>query len=805
MGETMLLSNFGVDGQYLAHTSSKYKSETLIEHSNLTYEYYNKLIKAKNLEYLIDKLINKIDSKNFILIKEMFENTIYLHDLGKKNPCFQAKKMNNPLFKEVKCSDSKHSLQGAIEFIEYYKEKINLVEDDIEYHRLVYILYNFSYHISKHHGTLDTLEKYFSKNKKEKEEHISFNNAKKGINSYIDKKFEFFILNKLLFSLLISSDYYATTEYMTKIPFNEFGTIKDKKVLKDIFQNHIKSFGEPKGINVLRNEISKGAQNILISNLNKNIFYLEAPTGSGKTLMSINLALELLDSNDNLNKLFYIFPFNTLVEQTKNVFDKIFKDKLDISVINSVTPIEYKNDEIQEDEESKYNKAYVNRLFFNSPAVITTHVTLFNILFGTSKEDNFSLWQLANSVIILDEIQSYNNHLWWYMVEFFEKYATLLNIKIIIMSATLPKLDFFLEKKDSFVELIPKEKKDDFFTNDYFKNRVKIEYLDLSKKIKFKELEQKLKIEQKHYPKVLFEFIKKQSARDFYKYLEEKGYTNIYELSGDDNKAFRQYVINKTKDNKPIIVVATQVIEAGVDIDMDLGFKDISTIDSEEQFMGRINRNSERDGKVYFFHLDDVETIYKGDNRLGYDLKNYEYRKILENKDFEKYYENVLKDIKDDKTRFKSGLMTSHDYFHDAIKKLDYKKIDEEMTLIKTDTFTLYFPFLIDISEYKNIKEFENLNEIFKTDEKLDGQKVWDEFVALNEIENFTQREVLKSKVNSLMQFFTFNIFKYYDGHRPHVGEDMYGYYFVENLEYITDEGKFDREKFNKDKDSKFL
>jgi CRISPR-associated endonuclease/helicase Cas3 len=164
-----------------------------------------------------------------------------------------------------------------------------------------------------------------------------------------------------------------------------------------------------------------------------------------------------------------------------------------------------------------------------------------------------------------------------------------------------------------------------------------------------------------------------------------------------------------------------------------------------------------------------------------------------------------LKDIKDDKTRFKCGLMTSHDYFHDAIKKLDYKKINEEMTLIKTDTFTLYFPFQIDISEYKNIKEFENLEEIFKTDGKLDGQKVWDEFIALNGIESFTKKEVIKSKVNSLMQFFTFNIFKYYDGHRPPVGEEMHGYYFVENLEYITDEGKFDREKFNKDKDSQFL
>ena len=247
--------------------------------------------------------------------------------------------------------------------------------------------------------------------------------------------------------MLISSDYYATTEYITKISFSDFGTINDKKVLKDIFQNHIKSFGEPKGINVLRNEISKEAQNILISNLNKNIFYLEAPTGSGKTFMSINLALELLDNNDNLNKLLYIFPFNTLVEQTKNVFDKIFKDKLDISVMNSVTPIEYKNDEIQEDEESKYDKAYVDRLFFNSPVVITTHVRLFNILFGTSKEDNFPLWQLANSVIILDEIQSYNNHLWWYMVEFFENVGNFIKYKNHHNVSDTSKIGLFFRKK----------------------------------------------------------------------------------------------------------------------------------------------------------------------------------------------------------------------------------------------------------------------------------------------------------------------------------------------------------------------
>lgn len=65
----------------------------------------------------------------------------------------------------------------------------------------------------------------------------------------------------------------------------------------------------------------------------------------------------------------------------------------------------------------------------------------------------------------------------------------------------------------------------------------------------------------------------------------------IVEISGDDNKFERKKIIKLIKERKVNIVVATQVIEAGVDIDMDIGFKDISVIDSEEQFIGRINRS----------------------------------------------------------------------------------------------------------------------------------------------------------------------------------------------------------------------
>jgi CRISPR-associated endonuclease/helicase Cas3 len=785
--ETTPLSDFGIDESILAHSPN----ETLQEHSDLTFDYYHKIVSSKGLEPLIDDLISKIDSEHFELIKIMFIDAIYLHDLGKENPIFQAKKMSNPRFAEyadsIKSSD--HSFLSSQKYIEHYKPKLQSFKR-LQRYRLEFILYSFSYAISKHHGRLSQFEEY---RKSEKEV--------KSYQAYLDRfeipYFEFYILNKLLFSLLVSADYYATNEYMADLKIDDFGTFTDKQKenLQERFDNFLRGFGKPKGINELRAEIFKEAE----SNLNpqKHIFYLEAPTGSGKTMTSINLALKLLQSDNRLNKLFYIFPFNTLVEQTRGVFDEIFGDELEIETINSITPIELEKN--QEESETNYTKSYINRLFFHSPAIITTHVTLFNILFGTSKEDNFPLWQLANSVIILDEIQSYNNNLWWYMVEFFDKYAELLNIKIIIMSATLPKLDYFLEKKSNFVDLIDPKKRDIFFTNSYFKDRVEVDFALLEEgKIELDRLEEFFDEVKDDYQKILFEFIKKQSAREFYNQIKEWN-ENVYELSGDDNKAYRQYVINRSKEDKPIIIIATQVIEAGVDIDMDLGFKDISTLDSEEQFMGRINRSCKKSGsKVYFFDIDDVAKIYRGDNRLGFDLTQEKYQMILRDKNYADYYNDVLEVIKRNGLRYESGVNTNIDNFSSLLMRLDYQEISKTMTLINSQNMTLFFPFKIDLEIYKGVKEFEDERiKNYLTDGSLDGQKVWDRFRELNDIESFNQMKYEQSYINSLMQFFTFNLIKYKEGQKPsHYSLEFGGFFYVSNYEDFIEDGKFDRVAF---------
>ena len=62
--ETTPLSDFGIDESILAHSPN----ETLQEHSDLTFDYYHKIVSSKGLEPLIDNLISKIDSEHFELI-----------------------------------------------------------------------------------------------------------------------------------------------------------------------------------------------------------------------------------------------------------------------------------------------------------------------------------------------------------------------------------------------------------------------------------------------------------------------------------------------------------------------------------------------------------------------------------------------------------------------------------------------------------------------------------------------------------------------------------------------------------------
>jgi len=398
------------------------------------------------------------------------------------------------------------------------------------------------------------------------------------------------------------------------------------------------------------------------------------------------------------------------------------------------------------------------------------------------------------------------------MTKFFSIYAKALNIKIIIMSATLPKLDLLIEHDDTlFVDLISDRAK--YFENDYFKKRVEIDYSLLDNKdIDFDDLKETLLEESEHYNKILFEFIKKQSAREFYTQIKDDydfDEFEVHELSGDDNKAFRQKVINRTKEDIKIIIIATQVIEAGVDIDMDLGFKDISTLDSEEQFMGRINRSCMKldlNPKVYFFNMINERDIYKGDNRIEFNLRTPKYQEVLKSKNFTPFYDEVLNKLKNNDQKVERGVLGNFEAFEKFVKELNYKEIQDKMQLIRSQNFRLYFPFTLDIAEY-DFEELKNIDEFLDDEGLLDGQKVWEYYQEMNTIEGYAKRQIEQYKINSLMQFFTFNVIKYSETQvLPHYSKEFGGYYYVKNYgEFIDKDGKFKRDVYMAKGESLFL
>lgn len=794
--------------KYLAHIKDN-REETLQEHTELANKYFEKIIEYKNLKSFFERIKNILNLKNQEekLYYKMIDDVVNFHDFGKINSQFQIDKMlNEEILKmedEYNISGvlgSDHSLLSASMFIAYYFGKITDLIEIVETKKIVIlfeILFALSYVISKHHGNLDSFEEYIEKLSRNNDENIlkelkniSVSNGGILLQAFLEKEtitifFNFietyiserkkkenissheamsiFVFTKMMFSLLVASDYYSTNEFMQEIKYENFGNMGNIDTIKKEYENSeiIKSIRDKEkngipndeDINNFRTKIFLEAEKNLEKNKENNIFFLEAPTGSGKSNTALNLSLKLLDKDRR--KIFYVYPFNTLVEQNMNTLKNIFGNNEEaiknITVVNSITALTNKDSMDIPIEE--YSDILMDRQFLNYPFIVTTHVGIFNTLIGNTKEDCMPFYQLTNSVIVFDEIQAYKNTIWTEIIKILNSYAKLLNIKIIIMSATLPNLSYLLdeEEKNNISKLI--ENRDEYFNNTIFKNRVEVNYDLLSEqKIEYEELLQHIIENSSNSQKILIEFISKNDAKKFYELCENNEDLNVdYEiliLTGEDNKARRNSIIKKINSKyKKIILISTQLIEAGVDIDVDVGYKNISGLDNEEQFLGRINRSCKKSGKAYFFYLTDAKKVYKNsviiENKLN--LFSDEMKDILENKNFDVFYSKVLEILKR-----KAKEKINNDNFETIIFNKKFKLLKERMKLIEEqdDKKTYFFNRTLTDEEIEEIGE------------NIDGSEVWERYVDILKEENYAKKIVELSKIREKMMYFLYEVKK---------------------------------------------
>ncbi len=237
---------------------------------------------------------------------------------------------------------------------------------------------------------------------------------------------------------------------------------------------------------------------------------------------------------------------------------------------------------------------------------------------------------------------------------------------------------------------------------------------------------------------------------------------------------------NMEKDG--IILVATQVIEAGVDIDMDIGYKDISMLDAEEQFIGRVNRSSKNEdsGIVYFFDLDDAGGIYRGDVRKeGHiSIRNKEFQDIFTHKDFKSFYKHVFNYLEEQASRLNESSYNS--FMKDKVNRLDFNNVKERMSLI--DSRFEYTVFLN--------RTFELCN-----GDILVGEEVWNSYVKLLTDRNmgYAERKIRLSEISSKMALFIYKV-----NNNDFVFNEQIGdMYYIEDGDMYFNDGKFDRDMFN--------
>lgn len=859
----------------------------------------NRLISSYLLEH------NCKDQQVGEYAKLLFVNTIVFHDFGKINENFQAaeNKMNNPHFKGKEIVDSpistRHSSLGAFIYLGKHLNDIQRAFKGKNQGLLAMCCFMLSYLIFKHHSKkLNDDYDYticFSQDLKNCNagEFKAF--MKKYIEAYqfevgptvyrflaepelfqnndyrkLITSFSLYTLSKLNFSLLTASDYLATNQYMNGIPVDDFGiltktrideiyghltqgewlnqTERKRNFNKDTYQDiENYTFCNPKeengtNLNILRKEMAIEVIRNIRKNLNKNLFYIEAPTGGGKTNLSILTTMELLKAHKGkYNKVFYVFPFTTLVTQTyKSIRETLGLREDEVVELHSKAGFKEKQQDDARYGGEKLN--YINNLFVNYPFSLLTHIRFFDILKTNEKETNYLLHRFANSIVVIDELQSYNPSHWDKVIYFIKQYAEKFNIKFILMSATLPKLDklnVIKEQSQGFVYLIP-EAKTNYFQNPNFCNRVSFNF-DLFERnnLTLKELSNRVIGESKEYATqdygkakppnsvyTIIEFIFKQSATEFHQIIKDTDFFDeIFVLSGTILEHRRKHIINflKNKSNrkKKILLITTQVVEAGVDIDMDLGFKDRSLIDSDEQLAGRINRNVNKKGcQLFLFNYNTEAIIYGKDKRLELTRKHINienYREILQNKNFDKLYDLVL----NDRNEWNNKEMTiGFSEYEQKIKKLKFQSVHNGFKLIEQDNISCFVPLAIPL-KVKGIVEgqeeavFSDLELKFleqysispNLNGKIEGEKVFDVYLDLiHNRQEFIKQKTSERVLQGIMSKYVFSLFasekiKSQIIHFSNEEKSEYGYKYLEGWKnfYDIETGMRDSDFYSKE------
>ncbi|GAV23061.1 CRISPR-associated helicase/endonuclease Cas3 [Carboxydothermus pertinax] len=418
-------------------------------------------------------------------------------------------------------------------------------------------------------------------------------------------RFLFYFATLYLYSLLIDSDKKSAAGISEELGRKELSFALVEEYQKELSQRAEKSY-----VNTLRQNLFAK----VISNVEKHfkgkIFSLTAPTGSGKTLAGLGAAFKLREliaqEKGYTPRIIYALPFTSIIDQNFEVIKKILETKVtDFQENESLYLIKHHHladlSFRVEKEEIEVEKALLFTESWDSEIIVTTFVQLFHTFFGFKNRLLKKFHKLSGSIILLDEVQNIPFEYWGAVREIFLQAAKLLDCKVILMTATKP----LIFSPEECIELAGTE--EEIAEMFGVLNRVKLSYLPERMTIaEFVRSFQEKFSKDKSYL-IVVNTIK--SSIELYRKIKELDLgIPLFYLSTNITPRERSQRLLAIKQlnqqNKPFILVSTQVVEAGVDLDASCVIRDAGPLDSVIQVAGRCNRSGQKNlGEVFLVNL----------------------------------------------------------------------------------------------------------------------------------------------------------------------------------------------------------
>jgi len=480
------------------------------------------------------------------------------HDLGKYQPAFQRYLLG------AAPSGPEHAIVGAL-----YAERIKRPDLGIA--------------IAAHHGALPKLAELEGKVERARRldcpvpprflaqpeaEHPPFGAAALWI--------------RFLFSALVDADSLETEHWDTGTHRSSCGTsMAALTATLETWLAEKSSRATASTMNELRQSVQHACRER--SHDTTGAFRLTVPTGGGKTLASLLFALRHAVCHD-LKRVIVVIPYTSIIDQTASVFAGIFGQDAVLEHHSNLAP----------EKDSLVNRHRVEN--WDSPIIVTTSVQFFESLHANRKRDLRKLHRIAESVVVLDEVQTFPLNLIKPIKDVLDKLVTHFRVSTVHCSATQPLL-----AQPNAREIMPDVQS--LFRS--VANRVSVEWpVDPARAITWPELARR--IVEHAGQQVLVITHRKRDAIDLTLALGAEGRKCIHlsTLMCPSHRRARLKEIGKAlEDKQPCTVVSTQLVEAGVDLDFPVVYRALAGVDSLAQAAGRCNREGrlESPGEFHVF------------------------------------------------------------------------------------------------------------------------------------------------------------------------------------------------------------